>query len=108
MRPSEFIKMVEEEIKAMKQKSLPEIFTHTIYRLPTYEELHDVNKHQLNVNEIIGGFKYTIIGRGISDERAKKMIHQSILILSKLFPENKIYKEALDKISQEYGLKNGL
>lgn len=88
------------------EKQVPAIFNKTIYRLPTYEELVDVNKYNLTFDEIINGFKYTIIGRGIKDEKSKKMIYESILILTKLFPNNPIYKEALEKISQEYGELN--
>ncbi len=106
MRPSEFIKQVEEGKKVNPEKNLPKIFTHTIYRLPTYEEYVDIHNHDLTVDEIINGFKYTIIGRGITTKQNKKMVYEAILILTKIFPKNLIYWKALNKISQKYGIVN--
>jgi len=86
--------------------NLPKIFTYTIYRLPTYDELIDVNRHNLSADEIIKGFTYTIVGKGMKNEQNKKLIHESILILTKLFPNNSSYKQALDKVSKEYAIMN--
>jgi hypothetical protein len=75
----------------------PEIFSHTIYRLPTIDELNELNFHNLSSNEIYNGFCYTIIGKGILSNDNKQMIIDSIKMLCNLFPDNTNYKEALLK-----------
>lgn len=75
----------------------PKIFQSTIYRLPNKEELENVNSFNLNAEEILDGFSYTIIGRGIFSDKNKEMIIQSIKMLCDLFPENSEYKTALKK-----------
>jgi hypothetical protein len=75
----------------------PTIFNKTIYRLPTIEELIEVNEFNLSSDEILSGFKYTIIGRGIKDIENKKLIIESIKLLCNLFPNNENYKKALKK-----------
>jgi hypothetical protein len=80
----------------------PKIFQQTIYRLPTKEELLEINSCNLSVNEIINGFSYTIIGRGISSLKNKKMIIESIKLLTNQFPNNKTYKEALEEVQNKY------
>lgn len=74
----------------------PDIFTHTIYRLPTENELIDVNNYNLSSTEILNGFRYTIVGRGIMSIKNKNMIIQSIKLLCELFPDNQNYKIALE------------
>lgn len=80
-----------------QSKEKPGIFNHTIYRLPSKEELENVNSFNLNAEEILNGFSYTIIGRGIFSDKNKEMIIQSIKMLCDLFPENSEYKTALKK-----------
>lgn len=79
----------------------PKIFTYTKYDLPDEEDLIDINNYNLSVDDIINGFRYTIIGRGIKDNKRIKMIIDSIKLLSEKYPENKIYSEALKKIKDE-------
>jgi hypothetical protein len=74
----------------------PYIFQHTIYRIPTVEELKDVNSYNLSAKEIFNGFGYTIIGRGIKSEKNKKMIINSIKKLCNLYTDNKTYEESLE------------
>jgi hypothetical protein len=76
----------------------PEIFNKTIYRLPTKEELIDVNNHHLNADEIIKGFTYTIVGKGIKSNENKQLIIKSIKMLSELFPNNQEYRKALYQV----------
>lgn len=83
----------------------PKIFTYTIYRLPTKEELIDVNNSQLNADEIINGFTYTIVGRGIKSPENKKMIINSIKLLHDLYPDNMEYKIALNRINDNNLIK---
>ena len=72
----------------------PKIFTYTIYRLPTNEELKEVNLCNLTANEVLEGFQYTIIGRGINSQKNLSMIVVAIKSLCKLFPNNNEYTKA--------------
>jgi len=76
-------------------EKLPSIFRGTIYRLPTKEELEEVNSFNLTSSEISEGFNYTIVGRGMFSDKNKEMIVNSIKMLCDLYPDNKEYKEAL-------------
>ena len=76
-------------------ENLPIIFKGTIYRLPTVDELKDVDDFNLNSEDICSGFSYTIVGRGILDAKKKELIIKSIKRLSELYPNNENYKKAL-------------
>lgn len=80
---------------------LPSIFKKTIYRLPTDEELEEVNHFNLTANDIDDGFGYTIVGRGMNDSRNKQMILDSIQLLINKYPENTEYQKALDIAKQK-------
>jgi len=82
-------------------ESKPEIFSHTIYRLPTQNELQEFENYDLSSEDIIKGFSYTIIGRGIKSNNHIQMIIESIKMLCDKFPNNEIYKEALSKIKKD-------
>src|SRR5689334_10667967 len=84
-------------------KSLPKIFNRTIYRLPTEEELEDVHDHELTPQDIVDGFSYTIIGRGMNSPKNSQMIIQSITMLSQKFPEDEVYRKALADALEEFG-----
>ena len=85
-------------------QSLPEIFKRTIYRLPTEEEIGEVNSHNLSSRQIVNGFSYTMIGRGIKSKENTDMIVKSIELLCKLYPDNTEYKKALEIVNN--GEKN--
>lgn len=82
-------------------KKLPEIFLRTKYDLPTTEDLIDINSFNLKSDDIIEGFKYTIIGRGITSVENKLKILKSLESLSKLYPDNIEYIKALEKFKNE-------
>lgn len=82
-----------------RKPNLPSIFTRTIYRHPTDEELAEVDSCNLTSEEIVGGVGYTIIGRGIKSEENAQMIYQTIKRLSEMFPEKEEYKKALEKVT---------
>lgn len=82
-------------------ESKPEIFSHTIYRLPTENELKEFENYDLSSEDIINGFKYTIIGRGIASNKNKQMIIDSIEMLCDKYPNNENYTEALRKIKKD-------
>lgn len=75
----------------------PKIFQQTIYRMPTTDELIELNTHinNLTPQDIYNGFGYTMIGRGIKNSENKKQIVDSIKELIKMFPDENKYKEAL-------------
>lgn len=78
-------------------KTKPSIFNHTIYRMPSEDELKEFEKFpDLTAKEIEDGFGYTMIGRGIPDKENSKMIQDSIKMLIERYPEDKRYKEALE------------
>ena len=77
--------------------SKPLFFEKTFYRLPNNEELLEIDKHKLNANDILNGFRYTIVGRGMIDSNKKNMIIQSIESLIRIDENNMEYKIALKK-----------
>ena len=77
-------------------KENPSIFEETIYRLPTTEELNEVNNFNLTSEQIIQGLSYTIVGRGIMDSVKKDRIIESISKLIELYLNNQNYKLALE------------
>lgn len=73
----------------------PKIFTYTSYRLPSQEDLIEINAANLTSKEIFEGLCYTIIGRGILDTKHKSEIIEAINMLINNFPNNKNYEKAL-------------
>ena len=73
----------------------PSIFSRTIYRLPTKEELMEVVSYDLSPDEIYKGLCYTIVGRGIMRQKEKDTIVESSRLLNRMFPGK--YKDVLKK-----------
>ena len=73
----------------------PAIFERTIYRLPTKEELIEVNSFNLSPDEIFDGLCYTIVGRGTMRQEEKDTIIKSIRLLDSMFSGK--YKDVLSK-----------
>ena len=86
----------------------PKIFTETKYDLPEEEDLVDINNFDLSADDIINGFGYTIIGRGIKDDKKIKMIIDSIKLLCEKYPQNEIYKEALKKYKEKNNINESV
>lgn len=82
----------------------PDFFKQTYYRLPNSEELNDINNHNLTAKQVLDGFKYTIVGRGMMNSKNKDMIIQSIEKLINIDENNMEYKIAL-KMAQKITLK---
>jgi hypothetical protein len=82
-----------------EKPDVPSIFTHTIYRMPTDEELEEFGKFELDADEIIKGFSYTMVGRGRKDPKNRKLISDSIKRLIEMFPHNENYKNAYVKFN---------
>lgn len=84
--------------KKHQGKGKPSIFLRTIYRVPTKEELIEVDSFNLSPDEIYDGFCYTIVGRGIMMQDKKDTIIESIKMLNEMFPGK--YKKALEKAKE--------
>ncbi len=80
-----------------KASGKPSFFKSTNYRLPNKEELEEINSFDLPTDNLVGGFSYAIVGRGLLWQKQKDEIVKSIEMLCDLDPENKKYKEALQK-----------
>ncbi len=73
------------------------VFTHTIYRLPTDEELKKFDKFpDMTAQEVLNEISYTIVGRGIMSQKNKDLIIESIKRLIELFPDYETYKGSLE------------
>ena len=78
----------------------PSFFSGTKYRLPTKEELKEIDDCNCSVGEIIQGTGYAIIGRRIKGQEQKDMIINIIESLCEFDPKNNNYKEALKKAKE--------
>ncbi len=77
-------------------ENLPSMFRMTHYALPTQQQLDEFQNYpDLTADDIVQGFGYTIVGRGVNSPRNTKMIIDSIQMLADRYPESKTYKEAL-------------
>lgn len=74
----------------------PKIFTYTAYRLPNAEDIKEINSINLSAKEILDGFSYTLIGRGILSNDTKNKIIEAINMLIESNTSNEEYKKALE------------
>lgn len=79
----------------INEKCKPSFFNKTCYREPTNSELEEINKCKLNSKEVIDGLTYSIVGRGMLNEKTKLTIISALSSLVKMFPENNEYAKAL-------------
>lgn len=89
-------------------KKQPKIFSQTIYRTPTKEELIELNSFNLKADEIVNGFNYTIVGKGINSDKNKRMVYHSIQLLLNMYPNNKEYQLAFNKVKNENDLNESI
>ena len=82
-----------------------QVFTHTIYRIPTVEELEAFTKTELDSKAIYEEICYTIIGRGIASHENKSKILMTAKKLVESFPEDKRFPDVL-KLADEFFHKN--
>ena len=73
----------------------PTIFTFTKYALPTTLELEDINKYGLSAKDVLNGFYYTMVGKGLLNIENKNLIIKSINMLCEKYPNNAEYKKAV-------------
>ncbi len=76
-------------------KQQPMIFTETIYRMPTKSELNEVHGHDLDADQLIKGFIYTMVGKGIHTPTTEANILGAIAELHDMYPDREVYLEAL-------------
>lgn len=80
-----------------RHKQLPSIFTRTYYALPTSEQVEEFEQFpHLTAEEIVQGFGYTIVGRGVNSPENSRKIVESIRMLVDRYPEQEAYKDALE------------
>jgi hypothetical protein len=103
-KPSE---KINESIQALERMGCerdgkPSIFCYTIYRFPDAEEFKEFEEFpDLTPDQIVQGFSYTMIGRGMPNPSNKKLIKDSIEKLIELYPDKETYKEALNLFNKE-------
>ena len=78
-----------------KREIKPDFFSGTHYRLPELDELKDIDSYKLTSDEIVNGFYYNMVGKGMLDNKNKQQIITSIESLIELYPDNTEYKDAL-------------
>ncbi len=78
-----------------------EVFTSTLYRVPTEQELMRFDEHKdMSAKDIFNEICYTLVGRGILDEKVLSEIKETTNKLSSLFPDDKKYQDVV-KLSNE-------
>ena len=84
-------KRLKTKSKSYKKKASnkPSIFQRTIYRIPTKDELIEVDSFNLSPDEIY-------VGRGIMRQKEKDTIIKSIELLNEMFPGK--YEKVLNKV----------
>ena len=89
-----------------RHKELPSMFTSTHYALPTARQLDEFeHSPDLSVDDIVQGFGYTIVGRGVSSPDNCQKIVESIKLLAERYPEREVYKEALVRAKEDAKIK---
>lgn len=79
----------------------PFVFDHTLYRIPTDDELKGFENYpDISSKQILDEFSYIMVGRGILSESIKNQIIEGIEKLIKLYPDDKRYFGAL-RLAQE-------
>lgn len=73
----------------------PKIFTYTAYRKPTLDEIIEIDSCKLPANEVLNGFIYTLVGKGVLSDKSQQEIVESITMLATKYPKNKEYQKAL-------------
>lgn len=59
------------------------------------KDIIDINEYNLSSKEIVNGFIYTIVGKGIMSRENKEKIIISIKMMCDMYPHNEEYKKAL-------------
>ena len=78
-----------------KRTEFPYIFQYTLYRIPTKAELMEFEHYpELTPEEILHEISWTLIGKGMLDNRIKNQICDTIQKLIDFYPQDIRYKEA--------------
>lgn len=85
-----------------RHKELPTIFKSTYYDVPTTEQVEEFQRFpHLTPEDIIQGFGYTIVGRGVNSPENDRKIIESIKKLVDRYPDNESYQVALVKAKEK-------
>ena len=84
----------------VKESKIPNMFYSTKYRLPTDEDLVEIDSCNLSAKEIVNGFSYTIIGKGLRSAENTRLITKSLEMLHAMFPNPK-YKKAIELYKED-------
>lgn len=83
-------------------KERPSIFKETTYRFPTDEELEEFKNYpNLTPDDIMNGFNYTLVGKGMLDDITFQKIKKCVEMLIDKYPDNTKYKEALELVKND-------
>lgn len=89
------LNIVYKSVDKPKRTEFPRIFQYTLYRIPTNAELMEFERYSdLTPEEVLNEVSWTLIGKGILDNRVKDQICDSIQKLIVLYPQDIRYKEA--------------
>ena len=96
--------IIEGTVKTFKEfiveSRTPNFFSRTHYRLPDEDDLIDIDRCHPTPKQIVDGFSYTIIGKGMRSAENRIMIIQSLEMLYSMFPKAEyaraieLYKES--------------
>jgi hypothetical protein len=87
----------------------PSLFNFTAYRLPSSQELEEINSFEnLSAQEILNGFGYTIVGRGMLNEENIQKIRTAVAMLCEKFPNNPKYQEVKKLADEKYQSKKNV
>lgn len=82
--------------KRSKDKREPDIFQYTAYRLPSESDLDDIHSCNLSSDQVLSGFVYTLVGKGVTTKKNIQDIITSIDRLNRRHPDRR-YQIALAK-----------
>lgn len=101
LKPKNEFLRTEDKQSQLNQK--PSIFTRTTYQLPSQKDIQEFKNYpNLSVEDIVNGFAYTMIGRGMKNNQNSEQIKNGIQMLINKFPDNKTYKDALILAKNKY------
>lgn len=85
-----------QQVSLSGEGRVPRMFQYTAYRLPTNADLDEIHACNLSSDQVLSGFVYTIVGKGITNRENIRDIVVSIDLLNKRHPDAR-YQVALEK-----------
>ena len=78
----------------------PSYFDCTHYRLPTQEEIIEIDAANLPAEKIAQGIGYNMVGKGIKDDGIRAQMVEAAELLIAHNPANVEYKKALELVKR--------